>query len=149
MLYAKSICHNFAVWSFTERTGESKQRKWKLLIRERGCVSLCCQFVISFCNFAEDRLIYYLSHAIMTDIFGALWTVRIQVSQWGCTIWLEHSTYIHIFCSTHWFWKRAAKSQISLRGCAGWSGPSLSAYAPTTPFHVARHLYILRKIILF
>ena len=36
---------------------------------------------------------------------------------------------IHTFCSVYWFYKRTAKALISLRRCAGWSGPSLSEYA--------------------
>ena len=35
----------------------------------------------------------------------------------------------HIFYRIQWFCKRTTKALIRLCGCAGWSGPSLSAYA--------------------
>ena len=36
---------------------------------------------------------------------------------------------IHTFCSIQWIYQRTVKALIRLRGCAGWSGPSLSACA--------------------
>ena len=35
----------------------------------------------------------------------------------------------HTYCGIQWFCKRTVKALVRLRGCAGWSGPSLSAYA--------------------
>ena len=35
----------------------------------------------------------------------------------------------HTFCCIQWFCYRTVKALFRLRGCAGWSGPSLSAYA--------------------
>ena len=37
--------------------------------------------------------------------------------------------YIQAIYSSQWFCWRIVKALIRLRGCAGWSGPSLSAYA--------------------
>ena len=38
------------------------------------------------------------------------------------------SPFIHSECSIQWLCWRTVKALIRLRGCAGWSGPSLSAY---------------------
>ena len=46
---------------------------------------------------------------------------------------------IHTFCSIQWFCYGAVKALIRLRGCAGWSGPSLSAYA-------RRHVFACRGL---
>ena len=40
-----------------------------------------------------------------------------------------HSLPIHTFCSVQWFCYRTVKALIRLHGRAGWSEPSLSAYA--------------------
>ena len=46
---------------------------------------------------------------------------------------------IETFYSIQWFCLRTAKALIRLRGCAGWSGPSLSAY-------VQRHVFAWRGL---
>ena len=46
---------------------------------------------------------------------------------------------IHTFFSMQCFCKRTRKAVIRLRGCAGWSGPSLSAYARPR-FRMARSI---------
>ena len=39
-----------------------------------------------------------------------------------------------MFHSTQWFYKRTVKAQIRLRGCAVWSGPTLSVYTQRHDF---------------
>ena len=39
----------------------------------------------------------------------------------------RHSLFVDIYYPIHWFCKRKTKAQISLRKCACWSGPVLSA----------------------
>ena len=47
---------------------------------------------------------------------------------------IRNFSYLIIFYSTRWFYKRTVKVQIRLRGCAVWSGPTLSAYVRTRVF---------------
>ena len=53
-------------------------------------------------------------------------------------VWSRALLYFIMFYSTQWFYKRTVKAQIRLRGRAGWSGPSLPAYAQRH-FSMARH----------
>ena len=46
-----------------------------------------------------------------------------------CKVSSDTLLYVHTFCSIQWFRKRTVKALIRLRGHAGWSGPSPSAYA--------------------
>ena len=41
----------------------------------------------------------------------------------------QHLFSINTFYSVNWFCMRTAKALIRLRGCAGWSGPSLCEHA--------------------
>ena len=41
---------------------------------------------------------------------------------------IRNFSYLIMFYSTRWFYKWTVKVQIRLRGCAVWSGPTLSAY---------------------
>ena len=45
------------------------------------------------------------------------------------TVWSGTLLYFIIFYNTQWFYTWTVTVLIRLRGCAGWSGPSLSAYA--------------------
>ena len=49
-------------------------------------------------------------------------------------LWFEHSLFVDIYYSIHWFCKRAMQALISLRECAGWSGHALSANCIRTLF---------------
>ena len=44
------------------------------------------------------------------------------------------------FCSVQWFCQRTVKALIRLRGCTGWSGHLLSAYAQNMFSHGAAHI---------
>ena len=54
-------------------------------------------------------------------------TAKVQMSVRIRATWSEHSLFIDIYNNIYWFCKRAAKALISLRKCAGWSGPALPA----------------------
>ena len=54
-------------------------------------------------------------------------TAKVQISVCIQAIWSRHDLFVDIYYSIHWFCKRIATAQISLRECAGWSGPALSA----------------------
>ena len=59
-----------------------------------------------------------------------LWHMRTAKVQMGVCIrkvWSGHSLFVDIYYSIHWFCNRTTKAMISLRECAGWSGPALSA----------------------
>ena len=43
-------------------------------------------------------------------------------------VWSGYSLFVDIYYSIHWLCKRTTQALISLRNCAGWSGPALSAY---------------------
>ena len=57
-------------------------------------------------------------------------------------VWSEHSLFVDIYYSIHWFCKRTTKAQISLRECKGWSWPALSANCIRAHFRVLRVIYI-------
>ena len=44
-----------------------------------------------------------------------------------CAVWSWHSLFIDMHYNVHWSCKRTMQALISLRICAGWSGPALSA----------------------
>ena len=54
-------------------------------------------------------------------------TGKVQMSMHIRAVWSGHSLFIDIYYNIHGFCKRSRKAQISLRKCAGWSGPALSA----------------------
>ena len=54
-------------------------------------------------------------------------TAKINMSVRIRAIWPGHSLCVDIYYTIHWFCKRATKALNSLRKCAGWSGPTLSA----------------------
>ena len=53
--------------------------------------------------------------------------MSVQVSMRIRAVWSEHPLFVDIYYSIHCFCKRTMKALISLRLCAGWSGPALSA----------------------
>ena len=61
-------------------------------------------------------------------------------------VWHEHSLFVDIYYSIHWFWKRTMKALISLRLCAGWSGPALSANCIRVLFVACASFVILSGI---
>ena len=56
-----------------------------------------------------------------------MWTAKVQMSVRIRAVWSGHSLLVNIYYNVNWFCKRATKALISLRLCAGWSGPALSA----------------------
>ena len=54
--------------------------------------------------------------------------VRIHINMHMRKLSSGHLLSIETFYSIQWFCLQTAKALIRLRGCAGWSGPSLSAY---------------------
>ena len=51
----------------------------------------------------------------------------VQMSVRILVVWSVYALFVDIYYNIHRFCKRATKAQISLRKCAGWSGPALSA----------------------
>ena len=66
-------------------------------------------------------------------------TARIQMSLRIRTVLSGHSLFVDIYYSIHWFFKRVTKTLISLRKCAGWSGPALSENCITALPWAANH----------
>ena len=54
-------------------------------------------------------------------------TAKIKIRVRINAICSGYSVFVDEYYNDHWFWKRATKALISLRKCAGWSGPALSA----------------------
>ena len=61
-------------------------------------------------------------------------TEKVQMSMRICAVWSGHSLFVDIYYSIHLFSKRTTKALISLRKCAGWSEPALSAIRLRTLF---------------
>ena len=55
------------------------------------------------------------------------WKAKIQIRMPIRVFWSGHSLFDKIYYNIHWFCKRATQALISLRKCAGWSGPPLPA----------------------
>ena len=72
----------------------------------------------------------YLGSNIKKNVSSELMhTKKIQTSQRRYIVWSGTLQYFVIVYTAQWFYKRTVKVLIRLRGCAVWSGPSLSAYA--------------------
>ena len=54
-------------------------------------------------------------------------TAKLQMSVYIRAVSSGRTLFVDIYYSIHWFCKRTTQVRISLRKCAGWSGPALSA----------------------
>ena len=89
--------------------------------------------LFQYCYHGIPRIIIlslqWLQYDLMLNLGKGLlchmWTVKVQISMCICAVWSGHSLFVDIYFNIHWFFKRATKAVISLRKCAGWSGPLL------------------------
>ena len=70
--------------------------------------------------------------------------VRVHIILYMRKVSTGHLLSNETFYSSQWFCLRTVKALIRLCGCAGWSGPSQSAYARTHVFS-CRRPYLNRK----
>ena len=81
---------------------------------------------IQNCFKMVNRNNYMMRNARKRPLYN-LQTTLVQISMRIRRVLSEHFLYIDIYYSIHWFCKGTMKALISLRLCAGWSGPALSA----------------------
>ena len=83
---------------------------------------------IWLCSFG-DVVFYHTSHVKRKRSFEHAQNVRIRIIMHMRKVSSWHLLFNDTFQSVQWFHSQTANVLIRLRGCAGWSGPSLSAFA--------------------
>ena len=68
----------------------------------------------------------HMIHNVGKGPLHQMWTAKLQISTSIHAVWSEHSLFVNIYYSVHWFFNRTTEAKISLCECAGWSWPVLS-----------------------
>ena len=100
-----------------------QQRPWSDCAYAKADLRLCCP------HMPKDMFLHgaaHMMHHVGKQLLCHMWTAQAQISMRIHAVCSEHSLFINIYYSTHWFCKQATRVLISLHEGAGWSWPALS-----------------------
>ena len=107
-----------------------ERRLIKFVLPLVSCITLCINNKVATTNEHHFQpLRTQMRRAKRKTAFEHAWNLRVHMILRMRKVSSGPLLSSHTFFSIQWFYYRTVKALIRLRGCAGWSGPLLSAYS--------------------